>query len=856
MDLTTAYRLLGAPDATLNERERAVKIKLLSVLGRKSATIDTGGAGLVKIPDHPQNPKGWDDKTVVAAVKRAGFKVVNSIPDMRPGHEDAVYTSQFSNPVLPIEKVVLGQVLQAGKFYKRFQKEISMLLIKASAFMVSGGTQAGFFARITSGFAQEVTCELPEWVSAELVDAANVFLPWKHNKHTSLSEEGRANLEYSPNLVASYGLPYPEFTKRDYIPVGDKGEEKAAIMLMYEEAEEILRELVKGEQSFAAWTAKPRGRAFMAVQLKNKVELIAREKWDIKVRPYGNYSAPLAYLYSQLWAAYSSGVEMAHEENQSISLIGLSWIGGGGMKIYRLIKSVKPGQARFTSYADDFFVIVRTLDDKTYLFFFDIKQMDTSITIVIGAVAAALAQSRLTDEGRQPEHFPNDFRFVLAAWKYSAFRPEVVFAKGVVGRPTSTHLISGVPGTSRVDEVASFIICADNILEGTFHDVADLDDLKTRIPIFVSRTKRLGFVVHEETLDPQEFHDGETVVGPILGQSLYYDLDAKEYFPGPQKPERCIASLIYPKKQISKPKDRIAYAMIVSYGIAVGAAAAHEVIYEACKAIWEYGRDQGIIPDIGVMGDQMEVGFETMDYVSMVFDEEGETKPFPERQAFKDMMFTTYNPAQIVHTTIPLDVLDDIEQKIGSISLSTDWGDMEELAALKKLAAGVVSVDATKGPKADVERMGIYIPMSDLTSPPGKRPEDPEIRKKKDEAFALKIANQKLAKATALNMGEKVKAKDKKQIYQKKFADYDKQQRDPAHDHKHVELTLPEAEEAAEEQARKAAGAPSERAKQFLIRRITALEDRMNDVTQTLSEEDRDNIIKEVMQIDKQLQRI
>ena len=166
-----------------------------------------------------------------------------------------------------------------------------------------------------------------------------------------------------------------------------------------------------------------------------------------------------------------------------------------------------------------------------------------------------------------------------------------------------------------------------------FYHVEDDEDLAVRIQQFVAVAGNLGYQIKETTLVPQRWSDGEDIEGPILGQSLVFDSELKVYLPSP-KVERCFASLVYPKVNIPKAPDKVAYAMLVAMGVAVGASAAHEIVYDACKAIWDWGRSQDVLPDMSLLEVDQEVGFTGIDYVSLVVGEDG-VRDFPERSLHK-----------------------------------------------------------------------------------------------------------------------------------------------------------------------------------------------------------------------------
>ena len=853
VNLEVAYRLLVTPMDRLSEKERSVRERLDSLLVRKAVAVSDDK---LKMPPPPANPAQLDKAIVISRVEAAGFVIQDSIPDEREGKK-GVYVSPPSMPIYPVDHQVLNAVLQAGKFFQTWRAQVLEALKGCQQYVVSGGSQEAFFNRLTSGFHKPVSCTLPEWTGSDLLDVLDATLPWKSNPHTSLSKDGRRNTEWQPNLISGFGMPHPEYEKRQKIPVG-KGVEVSGVVLMYEQAQELLDHLTKGEKAFNKFANTTVGRSYLGVLVKNKVELIKRENWNVKVRPYGNYSAAATCLFGQLWAAYSSGVVRASPNNLSMSLIGHSWVGGGAEDLVDIIRGVRQGGSRIMSYADDFFIVVCLMNGQYRLLFPDIVQQDTSNGSEIALLSARVLTARISSQGA--EHFPADMGAVLAAWVACAFRPECVFAKGVTARPKFWHMISGVPGTSRVDEIASAVIVSECYERDVFYHVEDDEDLATRVHMFVSVAGNLGYQIKETTLVPQRWSDGDDIEGPILGQSLVYDSELKVYLPSP-KVERCFASLVYPKVNIPKQVDKIAYAMLVAMGVAVGGSAAHEVVYDACKAVWDWGRSQDILPDLSLLEVDQEAGFTGIDYLSLIVGEDG-VKDFPERSVFRLMMTRDYIVPPKVHEDnfIPLDVLEGMEQQIEELSKSEDWASMAEAEDLleKKTNMSVPSDPAAKL-SASAARGGFYIPLAIPTQEPGLRPEEPEKRKANDRRLQERKAASAAKKAESeqkksdLSRGAGPKGRDKRRGAMR-AADREDEDRGKG---PRGGLTEVEREEKAEYEARAkeraAKGGPSEGTKRRLAGRAKVLEDALLDPSHHMTDGERGRILDELDGIDRAL---
>lgn len=848
MPLPAIMRLLNTDVKFLNERERAVRETLLLKLKRPGFGFsEVKNDALIRMPPPPEQPPSMSDKEVATLVKAGGFTIHNSIPDMRPGKEKSVYASPSATPTLRVDSTLLNSVLQGGPFYQKHKDTIRPILVACQAFFVSGGTQKALFTRLATGFASPVVSELPEWARTdELFEAFKHFLPWISSISTSLSQEGRKHTTYTPNITSSYGLPYPEYQKRDDILVGQQTIN--GLVLMYDQAQEITSSITKGETEFNKFINSPRGRAFAAVLIKNKVEMMERKNYDLKVRPYGAYSAPMAYLFSLLWSAYSDGVQKATPDNMSISLIGHSWIGGGATTILNIIKSVEPGESRICAYADDFFVVVRFLEGDYRLIFPDVSQMDASIGREVAEVARRYILHTLSAL-QPPENFPSDFRHILQVWRLLAFRPECLFPKGVTGQPTSDHLISGVPGTSRVDEIASALIAVTAYDEKVFLHVDDDEDLEVRLQTFAGIAKRLGFTFKPATLVPQAWEDGQEIVGPILGQSLVFHEQLQQYVPKP-KVERCIASLIYPKVNVVKHLDRIAYSMIVALGVAISGGAVHEIVYDACAAVWQWGKGQGVIPDYSYLATDEVAGFEGVDYSQMVFSEDGTVKDFPPQKDILAMYSVDYNVPRVTAVSeLPPDVLDELEARLAILNASTDWGDLTEAEEIEQKIQnpGLVSNATALPVKADVERHGLHVSFGETTHPPGKRPEDAEKRRAKDRKHEKVLEKKKEEKTQALKFDFGGKEKRRPARPQKSQAPQEEGSKPRSR------VTETEREEAAEYQARAASGAASNTRKRFITKRIKTLESRLEEPS--LAKGEFEAILKEIDEYDVELGR-
>lgn len=861
IDSRKIARLLSTEAVLLNESERRLKEKLEAFCKQNITHFAAKQSGVISMPAPPPNPAAKSVGEVTTLLDLCGFSVGNSIADMRSDKKECVYIAPLACMTYPVNHQFVGSVLQAGTYFSKYNSYVVKDLQECTKLIFSGGTEQGFFERLKTGFSVDHEITPPEWWGSDtFFSYIDTFLPWSTGLTTSLQGDDAQNNTYKINMVSSYGLPYPESSKRDEIK-NLANESVNGLVQTLKDADMLLERITQGADPFKKFMVSEEGRPYFAVLAKNKTELMKRENMNKKVRPYFCYSSGLVMLFGRLFAAYSDGVEKASVDNQSMSLIGHSWISGGGERLVDLIREVKDGDCRVMAYADDFFIVIKYVNGDVKLLFPDISQMDASVKKFHIDGFARYIRFVLNGgfEETSDQVLPETYNNVLALWQRLSNQAEVVFPKGVTAVPKIPRLYSGVPGTSRVDEFCSALVAVQCDYSEVFMNVQDDGDLAGRVVRFTQLVAELGFVVKEGTMEVQTFVDGQPIVGPILGQSLVFDDELKEYLPQPLS-YRCLASLIYPKAIVKAPRHRQAYGMIVALGVTVSGGCMHEHVYEACKIVWDAGKEADIIPDRSLLSQEEIAGFEGVDFVSMVFDAQNNIKPFPSRQEFKLMYTKAYKPVK-VHVNLFEDInVDDIIERLNKLD-PKDWADATEIEDLRQeredKLSGVPKTPALVRPvKKQDERTGLTLEFGQKSHKPGQRPENPKLRREKDAKHKVMVEKANAARAAVKELVvERSSVADKRRAPNRQGnVDIEQKYSESTHPVRGGRLvTVQEAEEYDENVAQKATGL-SKTEETLLKKRKLMLESRYT-TQRSLSEKDRKAIVLEIEDIDLQLGR-
>lgn len=838
-------KLMNTSDVNLSDKQKSLKLKVIRFLAVKGTSFNAS-VPVIHMPPIPPSSPQLPTAALAKLVSAAGFELVNSITDIRPG-KVGVYTGTYAVPTLPVNNWALMSIMQAGPLYKKHEEIIKHDLTECTLYVVSGGSEEALLKRMTAGFTSDIPVTPPDWWSDDetFFSTLSQVLPWEDRGTSDLSEDGLHDNTYVVNVTSSYGLPYPDSLKRDVIVTKDG--EVSGVELMITQAQKLLDILVEGEDALSTYVESKEGRPFFAALIKNKVELMKRTDVTEKTRPYFNFSAPLTWLFGQIFAAYSDGVPTFPYHPSSISLIGFSWVGGGAELLVQAIRNLPAGSSLIFCYADDFVVIARAVDGTVYMAFPDLRQMDLHIRKVQTDKFAMFVRFCLSETD---SHFPNAYDKVLCVWQEIAVRAEIVFAKSVTARPKSGRLLSGITGTSRVDEFVSANIIVQCKMQKIFDDLTDQDSFSAALEEFAIIALEQGQEVKPDTLGVQVFVDGETIEGPILGQSLVFDPEMKIYVPRPQS-WRCLATLIYPKTAVRDGMARVSYSMIQALGVAVSGGVFYEHVYDICAAIWTQGKEKGAIPSADVISAQTDVGFEGIDYVSMVFGVDGVVKDFPTKAEIRNLFSQDYKAQPETSDQLTDEYVDKLLEELGQLDQSK-WGDAEEIELKEKSikTGGRPVPPETKPPKPADVRSGYRISLAPATHAPGQKPEDKELRKRKDAKFEAAKAATAAKKAQVKSVSKE--GFTKKELKSKRWVETKNSEASGTDKPKHQHRTVAEKEEEEEHKAQQATGISKTREKLLVSRRV-ALEKALLDPSLDATTINRH--IDEIESIDKSLGR-
>jgi len=623
---------------------------LIDAMRKGEDTSDSSGVrDMIKFQSFPA--LGPLPKDIVSPLVASGIRLTTSINDVRdPNNTSAVYTNALLFLVGQVDREAWA-FLEDGR--DKWSKELKMCMDYANTRMCTTGSLQALYTRLRSGLTKNPDVPKPKFLMGTAwLKLLSENLPFEPQWRLS-SDEIPDNSKFSPNLAAAYGLPYPDKKKKDEITRLD-GSTVSGSESMFRDMNIIFKKLSLSATEFNSWLqkqGKDGGLIYTTCIIKNKYEVIEREKLNSKARPYYVYPGGLACMFSILFDWFSQGIRKL-EDGPTMNLIGHSWANGGAGKLFDYLFDLQPGEAKFVYYADDAAIAIKDVDGNLYLFKPDIEFMDMSIKDWLVDSFMQYVQYNAKDK------IDKQWLRVLQLYRVLAVKGPVLYAKQWVGIPPQ-GIHSGIPGTSYLDEFGTACVGTKCIHDGIFKNCKDLADVNRHVVRYMEVCSEFGFSVKPgteivEELGNADFGITKTVIeGPILGYS--FENINNEWYPI-AKPEKIAASFVYPAVTPKTHAEKVRLRAIRGAGLAVSGGWRFPYCMAAFTKAWDtaialncHPSKTALLEYIVLDRDIVDKGEE--EFMNIFFHPDGAPKPFPVAEYFMNIyskLHKNQEPVEVV----------------------------------------------------------------------------------------------------------------------------------------------------------------------------------------------------------------
>nr|UHS71773.1 MAG: RNA-dependent RNA polymerase [Permutotetraviridae sp.] len=408
--------------------------------------------------------------------------------------------------------------------------EFAEALERSTQTIGSSGSLEGVVTRLSSGMieAPKVTLNVARCVrwANRVLKFEPVINDFRGKSVVDMIDIVEPRLKF--NLRSNAGVPY-------YKTISVPGVFKSGL----DNATMVLNSIADG--SFNALVRKRP--SLLAVLLKNKQDFYEISKLRNKIRPYFVYPLHERLLYSLLQTGLKGELFTKDLYGPSGSAIGFSWNYGGGDRLYAwIVAQTEKGPGFYPAfYGDDQLWVVVLPGGGVYIFTPDFSHMDMSLSSSYGKIAYAMWKPAFG------ENLDNTWDAALRLNCTRAFNRTVV-VDGALTFQFKHGLASGIPGTSKFDEVASAVVCG--YLQERFalvqHTMSDIQDVVAWLVEEKSVVASdFGLIFKEGTLAPYPFvPDQDSYPFVFLGQKLVqvYGGKLKHYVPMPDLEKMLISA--------------------------------------------------------------------------------------------------------------------------------------------------------------------------------------------------------------------------------------------------------------------------------------------------------------------------
>lgn len=275
------------------------------------------------------------------------------------------------------------------------------------------------------------------WSSKKMQEMISTLFPVDLAKLPDLSRDLSDLLdEVVTSKISSAGAPYWKVKPEAY-------EEMTMVILP-----EVVDAIAKGELK----TLYEQNPELFIVEVKNKLDRYDPEKLDDKCRPYVSLPFHFQNLFSILSQGFTQAMKLYHEVPKCANAYGMSWAHGGGEKLRRWARDLKPGKAKFCCYGDDADVYYRRKNGNLVRITPDFRQMDGSVDL--DTVIQTIQYILDCYAKAQPALDMSFWKALAGIWVEYATDPIfMVHGTGTYRKQQKDGLMTGVVGTTLFDTV-------------------------------------------------------------------------------------------------------------------------------------------------------------------------------------------------------------------------------------------------------------------------------------------------------------------------------------------------------------------------------------------------------------------
>lgn len=473
---------------------------------------------------------------------------------------------------------------------------------RANTYISTNGPEIGLYTRLLEGLGRYPRFRLDEAFALECVDS---ILSYEVQEATYRSTDLMGAIEaaeergWRVNPSTDKGYPYNKMLRKDFLDqdICQQALEVAGVMLDMAEKGKLL-DFVKNNNDL------------FLVMLKNKADRYLRSEIDKKIRPYGVFP-----LHERILYGISNNLLKAKLfYDGGYSAIGFSWEYGGGDKLYNWVLECARAVPDMycCGYGDNLLWVCVTEDGSPFVISPDVKSMDMSLVS---------GWSRVCEK-----KFLHAMPYVSGGWKticrfncYRAFSHRLVVESDIHVWKTK-GLLSGIPGTSRIDEVAGATI--SSYMRAAYRK--KIPQNLTQLKIFLEQgnmklSDKFGMAFKPETLEPYKFEPeqdkydwdflGKTLRKVTLADGSFHYVPSSEMY-------KLLLTITHPRRYLSPGEMEMRRCEMLRVVYSSGGYL-YPYLRQVLRNAFDGMRSRGIKPE-GTYYDEVEL---TMPYIKFAHDD-------------------------------------------------------------------------------------------------------------------------------------------------------------------------------------------------------------------------------------------
>jgi hypothetical protein len=365
---------------------------------------------------------------------------------------------------------------------------------------------------------------------------------------------------YEPNLDSSAGLPHPDKSKRDILPV-------LAQKLAACQAAGDLSSLAQVED----W-------ATAILMLKGELHELA--KLGTKARAYFCYPAATSVALGCFLAHFTSKLPTFVDDAACTNLVGISLYHGGADALLTRVESLEASAAAF--YGDDAIIVIVFPSKRRWIALPDVASMDTNTHEKFKDLWLAHLDSHfISGDARETGLYTSAMGLYQTLLTKSTF----VFPRGVQAH-LKNFTVTGMVGNTHVQTMANSLVWKVILEPLVVEEVSKLDNTADKADeaacvqrILDRLQKAMKDVGQMPWKEPISFYRYKKRIKGLLGHTIWREGPGIGLAALPQ--ERLIASLLNPRQKPNKSGS----AVLMAYSRGIALAVAGGYAYKGFMAV-------------------------------------------------------------------------------------------------------------------------------------------------------------------------------------------------------------------------------------------------------------------------------